>query len=708
MPYAPQTQFGDSAEFIERHRTAMVYSWEGKQADCYRLYIEEDKSLDEVMQFFEARGFTPSKRAFQTQFKRWQFPSKQNPAHKNDALVARVRELWERNVSQADMLATLNAEGFTIKERELSRVRNKNGFLLRNPNGMRAATRQASSPIDQEQLVLLVFSPTPAQFIVAFVGNRLGANTGGAVSIPGASPTVEIHALPEPPIEVAREHLKRKAQREQENLERYATKSRRRHTRKYAGFEPDPPGPPRFPSEMTIDEAKAHLSLDNASYSAIREEFQTICEEMGIIKKTLAGENWAAAKDKLIREHQHLTQVFWNNNDFNTADSNDLELMAQSKKNRETALEIICTDVTKRMRTVKSRITIPDAKNALGLNPEQSRHVREDFYTSLRAANFFSKLEAEAATWENLKNSWIQRWPILQQAVAPILNDDPQAVAAHALRVKAVELLASDVMKRLRDDRAKEDPSRKRIDVKSGPGPGPAPPRATKPARTSTTDGVSAATSLQLSSASPPEHAAASGDGIPGDQDAELQIDPSLLDAINDPSFTSMVTAPPDNFSMYPPHATAAPDEDGDPHADMCHAHHASVAATEATAMPVYFRLHPDSDLGDGSAHQHAPLWLGALATGTMAELRDAVAARWGPPPTSVAAAHLPSQVDVPDVWGVMVREAEQGQSAGDATEIQYRIDHDGELRQYLMQVGAGSGGKAVFVVRVVVWGGGE
>lgn len=77
----------------------MVYDWEGKETDSYRLYVEERKSLDEVMEYWKQRGFAPrfviyfallprstvlygrrpghdapvlianSKRAFQTQFK---------------------------------------------------------------------------------------------------------------------------------------------------------------------------------------------------------------------------------------------------------------------------------------------------------------------------------------------------------------------------------------------------------------------------------------------------------------------------------------------------------------------------------------------------------------------------------------------------------------------------------------------------------------
>lgn len=37
----------------------MVYEWEGKEADSYRLYVEERRSLDEVMEYWKLRGFTP-------------------------------------------------------------------------------------------------------------------------------------------------------------------------------------------------------------------------------------------------------------------------------------------------------------------------------------------------------------------------------------------------------------------------------------------------------------------------------------------------------------------------------------------------------------------------------------------------------------------------------------------------------------------------
>ena len=40
-------------------RRTMVYSWDDKEAACYKLYVEERMSLEDVMSYWEMRGFTP-------------------------------------------------------------------------------------------------------------------------------------------------------------------------------------------------------------------------------------------------------------------------------------------------------------------------------------------------------------------------------------------------------------------------------------------------------------------------------------------------------------------------------------------------------------------------------------------------------------------------------------------------------------------------
>lgn len=350
----------------------------------------------------DAYDFAPSKRAFQTQFRKWEFPSKQNPAHRNVDLVSRVKELWEQNYSQRDMLKTLNDEGYEIKERELMRVRAKNRWLLRIPNGSKA---------------------TPAEEL--FQAQLL--------EVAGLADT-ETTELPE---EIARKRKERHDQLQAESDERWASKKRRRRTRDYAGIAADPPGPPRFPSETTLAEGMEFLGLDKKQYKEARERFQKICEDMEIIKKTLAGtDKWAAAKNRLIQELPYLTVAF--------ADGKNLQA-------KELSLDVICTDVTKRMRTVERRMTIVDSKNVLGLNPEQSRQIRNGFYAILQANHFISKLETGHDHWQDLKDQWISKTPLLQEVLAAG-DIDPQ----YNDKKKAIEVLCRDVMKRLRDDQKRK------------------------------------------------------------------------------------------------------------------------------------------------------------------------------------------------------------------------------------------------------------
>ena len=45
--------------FPRLHRFDMVYNWDGKETECYRLYVQERRSLNEVVEYWEQRGFTP-------------------------------------------------------------------------------------------------------------------------------------------------------------------------------------------------------------------------------------------------------------------------------------------------------------------------------------------------------------------------------------------------------------------------------------------------------------------------------------------------------------------------------------------------------------------------------------------------------------------------------------------------------------------------
>ncbi|KUI70232.1 hypothetical protein VM1G_06178 [Cytospora mali] len=444
----------------------MVYDWDSHKDILSHLYVDEKKPIEEIITYMRINhNFTPrasgfgstgrgkdredsfeavhpltptspsgdftelthlySKRAYQAQFRRWDFPSKHQPALKNDQLVARVKELWERNLSQAEMLRVLNEEdGFSIKSRELNRVRSKHRWLLRVPAGRKKDDAQASP------------------------GGSVGDNDDDDDDDDDEIMTGEegsSQATPDIPGPASQLMEERKRRMETESAERWATKKRRRRTRQYAGMPADPPGPPRFPSETTLGESQAILGLDKATYVAVREKFQAICKAAGVMKKTVAGpEAWEAAKQSLIGGFFQLQNVMWLNKD--------------NLDRKKLALDVICSDVTKRMRSGGDKeLLLADAKNILSLNPQESREVRAAFYKILQADGFTSKLAMGPDRWKELKQKWIDESQMLQKILSRIHDKH-----SHEMKTKAIEALARDVMKRLRDDQTRRKGARQR------------------------------------------------------------------------------------------------------------------------------------------------------------------------------------------------------------------------------------------------------
>lgn len=555
------------------------------------------------------------------------------------------------------MLRTLNDEGYDIKERELMRVRAKNRWLLRVPNGMKGKKR------DSDQDVI----------------NQLQAALYPEAQIAEAEEEDPVEEMPMPEVprstrgdspplspEVMRKRQERLAKLQAESAERWATRKRRRRTRGWAGLPADPPGPPRFPSETTIDESKTFLSLDNRLYRDIRSRFQRICEETGIIKKTIAGpERWEAAKDRLIQESEHLQSVFWGNEDNIDA--------------KKLALDVVCSDVTKRMRTLERRMTIAEAKNSLGVNPEESRQLRNAFYQVLKADHFTSKLEAGEDHWKELKARWIEGNELLQSILAPG-DADPQ----HQEKVKAMEVLCRDVMKRLRDDQTKRDPTRKKkfdstFTAPEGDDMNPFGTEEPENAFQSEPDpsliNAAALAQTQIQNQMVPDHSRtpsrshSSMGSIqqqpqtrqtqmqpPGLLDHNMsQIDPSLLIAANDLS----------RGNQY-----------GDmPYTDQQYAQAAQAAfPTSPTSFAIYFRLHPASDV-----QSNARLWVSSLSSISVDELR---------------------QLAVMKFPGTLVFRIEGVIKQSNEHEMTLPIDQDEELEAYLAAI---SGVKPIFSVQLVL-----
>lgn len=268
-------------------------------------------------------------------------------------------------------------------------------------------------------------------------------------------------------------------------------------------------------------------------------------------------------------------------------------------------------------------MTIAEAKNALGINPEESRQIRNAFYDALKADHFTSKLEAGGEHWRELKAQWIRNSALLQQILEPG-TADPE----HTTKLKALEVLCRDVMKRLRDDQTKRDPSRKRSSPRAdSQNPTPNTPPVGHMIGNGISNGISTLASQALASAP-----------ITASEIGDMQIDPSLLQAANDPS----------SFSGTPQHEAGSGFEYMDPML------HSSLLNT-----PVFLQISPHSHLQGTPAKP----WLEKLATRSIEELRQLIAARH---PYAI----------ISRIEGIEKDES--------GNETLFRIDEDHELDSYL------------------------
>ncbi|PSR83419.1 Clr5 domain-domain-containing protein, partial [Coniella lustricola] len=399
----------------------MVYHWEKYKDTLHSLYVHEAKPVDYIIEYMRLHhGFSPSKRAFAAQFRRWNFPSRQQPALKNRALVCRVRELWERNCSQNDMLRTLTDEGFYITLRELSRVRRHHRLLLRTP---KSEVDRAASGDDVEAAAVGHLHDLDSDDGFLSCGHFVSQDqdTGNSVFSVAIDPQLELDASSELP---------------------WGVKKRRRRTRQYGGLPADPPGPPRFPSETTLAESTKLLALDKPTYMTVRAKFQAICEAAGINRKSTAGgEAWERAKAELVTELPVLNCDLWT------------ETEPGRLEQRKLALDIICTDVTKRMRAGASDkvMVLADAKNILELNPSDTREVRAAFHRMLKDEGLASKSAMGAERWKALKQKWIDENEQLSRTLSKRDKADD-----YEMKSKAVEVIANDVMKRMRNGISKK------------------------------------------------------------------------------------------------------------------------------------------------------------------------------------------------------------------------------------------------------------
>ncbi|KAF5587917.1 hypothetical protein FPANT_6759 [Fusarium pseudoanthophilum] len=347
--------------------------------------------------------FTPSKRAFQVQFSRWKFPTKQRLKHKDDRLVKRIHELWKRNVPQSEMLRILTDEdGFDINSRELMRVRARNRWLLRVRNGDRARSGGDAEPEDEN------------------LENDTSLNDGVVtISLPDQEPRDLDHPTPYAPENSTPENATSVSTTPKpRKISKRQSRRNRQHLTESEHIV-------RFPSEMTLNDSKEALGLDATTYAEARDCFSRICQEESIVKKTQAGPGrWDYVKNRLIHERPHLQQALW--------------LSKEDLERKQLALDVICTDVTKRLRNQDTRMTLVDAKNELGLNPEESHEIRAALHEVLCDAKFTCKSDGTPEQWEELKKRWLEKSERMR--AIPLHGNDESS----RRKIKAVEIVARD------------------------------------------------------------------------------------------------------------------------------------------------------------------------------------------------------------------------------------------------------------------------
>ncbi|KAJ4327441.1 hypothetical protein N0V84_002094 [Fusarium piperis] len=647
----------------------MVYQWDSHRDVCYRMYITERQSLESIMEHMKkVYQFAPSKRAFQVQFKRWNFPQKQRPAYKDPHLVKRVHELWLKNMPQGEMLRILkDEEGYVINSRELMRVRARNRWLLRVRHGDRA------KPEDEDE----VEEPESPE---ADEGG-LTPDQEAASHQPVSHSTASLVLTPKP-----RKLSKRQSRRNRQQLT-------------------DENDLVRFPSEMTLIDCKDVLRLDAATYSETRECFGRICQQESIVKKTLAGpDRWEYVKNRLIHERPHLQEILW--------------VSKEKLETKQLALDIICTDVTKRLRNMDTKMTLLDAKNVLELNPEESREIRTALYTVLCDANFTCKSDVTTEEWEGLKRLWMEK--SVHNKKLSLAGDDAET----RKRARALEILARDVIKRRRDDYRHRLPhgseSTKQKEARRSKTPQDGQNRE-QPQQLSSRESPSSAFEVSdrdaARSSSPAAPPPMNDDGLGNDMGSstfepipELTQDSRVSFASTGRSMPPQLPAPiPSQASLpssngvlpHPPRmlgssastpmsvnsqygsplymgANTQPAFMGQPYVAQQFSPAPSTTMFQGvpavpTSFAIFLRLHPSSTIVANTG-----LWIGTMSTHSVQELRD------------VAVAKFPGAICV-RIEGII--------KDGKGTELPLQIQEDEELTAYFAHMG---GGSPTFAVQLV------
>ncbi|KAK4059451.1 hypothetical protein Trihar35433_10912 [Trichoderma harzianum] len=454
----------------------MVYEWEKHREVIFQLYIQHGRSLSQVMvQLASEYSFRPKKRALQDQLKKWGYLKKQHQV-KPDVPPDRVTELWELNLSWLQIAQQLQQEGFQVTEQEVAKLGKAMG--LYNRQGARVRSKSTQSGISQ---------PSPGSY---FDGDYAGDESMVSRRYSSAS-----------------------------SIEYFTPRSR----------EPgDAMGPNRTTghslrrrkSEMTLTAAKRMLGIDDEQIARLRITFTAICNRRGIRSKSHTTEKWDEAIWDLLHEHPDLYPR--------------VGTSPESVERNMKALHIICRNFAKTER-LGPKMTQTDAKNALGLNPEEAREAREIMNRLLKTGGFADKLAMTPTIdeWESLMDRWGAQYEKIGRALALIeLGKDPDEK-----KQKALFVLSRDVLKRLRDDRPSRQAKRKHVDDMN-----------TLPSRRPHVDNTDVALYAGELETQPQQNPQSSFDGA----DVEEYSPMTTFDHVPESRFAFQATSSPDAGTMSP------------------------------------------------------------------------------------------------------------------------------------------------------------
>ncbi|WPH00610.1 Hypothetical protein R9X50_00344000 [Acrodontium crateriforme] len=630
---------------MQRRPKANRYDWDDKREICYKLYVEEGKSLRQIVKYFSEffnvpESELPSYRLFARQFsQKWGFESprmaKKLSAETEDEIVARMLQLWQQNVSVKDTKEILDDEGYELSNYDFRRLRLQHGMNHRAAAKYQDPSQVGPKSSKGKKRAIDEVDPSIAE----------AENPGTGDGVQEYAQPVEDPSQPLPdlsPEETAR-RAERLAQIQAESDQRLSARKRRRRIRGFGHLPPDALGTaPRYASETSLDECKAFLQLDNDTYIELRKQYEGICREMDIERKKTSLEDgrWQASKDRLVHENAHLLAV--------------MNPLLEGIEQKNIGLDNICADVTKRMRSMKRQITIPDANNILGLNPASSKGARRAFYEILEADHYTTRLACGDEHWEELRQKWFTIVPLL--GVANAERD--------AQKNKAIDLLARDACKRYCDNQLKNNPDRKLYHRSQyGPGPGaakhrgPTLPKRGVPLSNDAPTAAQALAALQQGNVASFDNnleltsSIAAGDSATGNHNNF--IDPALQDLLPPPT---VVQAP----------------------------------AALPLSIPAYFRLSPASQI----VGNHPRMWLGRLTSVSLSSLHAAAISKAGAA-TVVRVQGIIKRAQALDADGNPIQDGQEGAAGGE--EDMYQIDGDEELAVYLEAAGE----KPTFLVQL-------